>query len=300
MAVTDDSVVQQIQAVDWIHTIDLGNGVITPGVWPPSPLILRALESVDFTDKKVLDIGCLDGLWSFEAEKRGAREVYATDLATQRPYRDRPAIELARRILNSRIKYFPDVSVYDVAELGVRDFDIVLFCGVYYHLKNPLLALSKLRGVLKTGGLLITEGEVVGDERRSYARFYYHRHYQQDRSNWWVPTVACLREWIECNFFRCRQEYSNAALSASAPKRLVKKLLGRGKATRYLIVATSLDAERYPAQQVLALYRMRWQIELAFRRLKSLLRFDRLPVKDNDLARTGSTAISCSPSCLRP
>ncbi len=57
-------------------------------------------------------------------------------------------------------------------------------------------------------------------------------------------------------------------------------------AARYLMVVTSLDAEHYPAQKILALYRMRWQIELAFKRLKSLLRFDRLPAKDKDLART--------------
>jgi IS4 transposase len=57
-------------------------------------------------------------------------------------------------------------------------------------------------------------------------------------------------------------------------------------AARYLMVVTSLDAEQYPARKVLALYRMRWQIELAFKRLKSLLRFDRLPAKDKDLART--------------
>jgi len=57
-------------------------------------------------------------------------------------------------------------------------------------------------------------------------------------------------------------------------------------AARYLIVVTSLDAKRYPAQKILDLYRMRWQIELAFKRLKSLLRFDRLPAKDKELART--------------
>jgi tRNA (mo5U34)-methyltransferase len=240
MAVTDNPLEEQIKTVNWIHTIDLGNGLITPGAWPPSPLIRQAFEMLDFTDKKVLDIGCLDGLWSFEAEKRGAREVYATDLATQRPHRDQPAIELARRILNSRIKYYPDLSVYQVDQLGVRDFDIVLFCGVYYHLKNPLLALSKLRGVLKTGGLLVAEGEVIGDERRSYARFYYHQHHRNDPSNWWVPTIACLREWIECSYFRIRQESSNAPLSTSALKHLGKKLLGRGKATRYLLVAEAV------------------------------------------------------------
>lgn len=57
-------------------------------------------------------------------------------------------------------------------------------------------------------------------------------------------------------------------------------------AARYLMVVTSLAPEQYSAQEVLALYRMRWQIELAFKRLKSLLHFDRLPAKDKDLART--------------
>jgi tRNA (mo5U34)-methyltransferase len=245
MHVTDNALAEQVKAADWIHTIDLGNGLVTPGAWPPSPLIQRAFATLDFRDKKVLDIGCLDGLWSFEAEKRGAREVHATDLVTQRPYRDRPAIELARRILNSRIKYYPNLSVYQIEQLGIRDFDLVLFCGVYYHLKNPLLALSKLRGVLKTGGLLLAEGEVIGDERRSYARFFYRQQHRQDASNWWVPTIACLREWLECSFFRSRQESSNARLPVpgtklSGLKHLGKKLLGRGRATRYLIVAEAV------------------------------------------------------------
>lgn len=57
-------------------------------------------------------------------------------------------------------------------------------------------------------------------------------------------------------------------------------------AARYVLVVTSLDADRYPTAEVLALYRLRWQIELAFKRLKSLLHIDRLPAKDKDLART--------------
>ena len=57
-------------------------------------------------------------------------------------------------------------------------------------------------------------------------------------------------------------------------------------ATRYTMIVTSLDAETYPTETVLALYRQRWQIELAFKRLKSLIHIDRLPAKNKDLART--------------
>jgi Transposase DDE domain len=50
-------------------------------------------------------------------------------------------------------------------------------------------------------------------------------------------------------------------------------------AAEFLILATSLPAELYPAAEVLAVYRLRWQIELAFKRLKSLLHIDRLPTR---------------------
>lgn len=57
------------------------------------------------------------------------------------------------------------------------------------------------------------------------------------------------------------------------------------EAAGYIFVLTSLD-ESITAAQVLDLYRFRWQVELAFKRLKSILHFDELPAKDPALART--------------
>src|SRR5438105_10452129 len=92
------SLAAQIQSLDWVHSIDLGGGLVTPGAWPPSPLIRAAFNAVDFAGKKVLDVGCWDGLWSFEAERRGAAQVYATDCASQRPHREQPTFALAQQI----------------------------------------------------------------------------------------------------------------------------------------------------------------------------------------------------------
>lgn len=76
---------EKVESLRWVHTIDLGNGIITRGEFgPPSPLMLQAFCDIEFTGKKVLDLGCWDGFWSFEAEKRGAKEVYATDCISQR------------------------------------------------------------------------------------------------------------------------------------------------------------------------------------------------------------------------
>ena len=80
-----DSIREQIKQHEWIHTIDLGHGVVTPGRWPAEngAHIRAVIDQLDFSGKKVLDVGCLDGLYSFDAEKKGASEIYSTDLITQ-------------------------------------------------------------------------------------------------------------------------------------------------------------------------------------------------------------------------
>ena len=214
----------RVNALQWVHRIDLGDGLTTPGQWPVSDLISRAFDAIDFSGKKVLDVGCWDGLWSFEAERRGAREVYATDLVSQRWGSDRTFL-LAREALQSKVSYHPHVSAYDVTDLGITDFDIVLFAGVYYHLKDPLRALARLRTIMRTGGTLLVEGEILcGAE--AYARFFYRSRLANDPSNWWVPTVPCLREWVECSYFDIINEYGDAQ-SPSASRRWLRSVLHR-------------------------------------------------------------------------
>lgn len=193
--------VERVNSLKWVHRIDLGHGVVTPGLWGNAhPQIAQAYDAIDFRGKKVLDIGCWDGLWSFEAEKRGATVVYATDLVSKRNFRGHPTVQLARKALGSKVRYVPDLSVYDVSRLGVRDFDVVLYAGVYYHVKDPLRSFAALRQVMKEGATLIVEGAVL-DEPGCHARYYYREPYLKDRSNWWVPTVDCLTQWVETNYF---------------------------------------------------------------------------------------------------
>jgi tRNA (mo5U34)-methyltransferase len=251
---------EQVQSLDWVHTIDLGDGLVTPGAWPPSRLISRALDEIDFRGRKVLDVGCWDGLWSFEAEKRGAADVYATDCISQRPHGEQPTFALARRILDSRVRYYSDLSVYHLDRLGVADFDVVLFCGVYYHLKNPLLALAGLRHVMKPGGLLVIEGEVVNDYRNIDARFFYRESYRGDRSTWWIPTSACLRQWVECSSFEVERETNVARDSLSGTRldrfrKLLKRIAGRQpEFSRSLLIARAVsrtdDNYAYPDEEL--------------------------------------------------
>lgn len=192
----------------WFHTIDLGEGVSTPGMWSKETQIpLRtAFDDIDFEGKKVLDVGCLDGLWTFEAERRGAAEIHSIDVIPETAPGREAYFQLAAAALGSKAHYHPYLSVFDAANLGVDDFDIVLYLGVHYHLRDPLLALARLRQVMKDGALLVDEGQVI-DSDKVYAEFFYRRWFSNDGSNWWVPTIPCLREWIESSFFEVEQEY---------------------------------------------------------------------------------------------
>lgn len=211
------------QLNNWRHTIDLGHGLSTPGAWHPSAQahITGALDDIDFSGAKVLDVGCLDGRWSFEAERRGAAEVYSIDLLRDPRDPDRERyFRVAAEIVGSNAHYDPHMSVYEVGRLGVSDFDIVLFLGVYYHLRDPLLAFSRLRRVMREGALLVVEGQVIQSDE-VFARFYYRTAFGEDRTNWWVPSSPCLREWIESSYFSVEAEYpqpptSHGGLEATA------------------------------------------------------------------------------------
>jgi len=139
---------------EWFHTIDLGNGFTTPGRVPMKEL-QKLAEDVhlpqDLSGKRVLDIGAWDGFFSFEAERRGASEVLAIDVM---PLED-TGFALAKEFLNSRAQY-QQLSVYDLSP-ALGKFDVVLFFGVWYHLRYPILAIDRIWEVLKEGGDLYLE-----------------------------------------------------------------------------------------------------------------------------------------------
>jgi tRNA (mo5U34)-methyltransferase len=192
--------IELAKSYGWVHTIDLGGDYVTPGLWGRGNVeIWKAFDALDFRGKRVLDIGCWDGQWCFEAEARGAIEVVATDLVSQRDFSDHRTFEVAAALLGSKAEYLPNLSVYDAVSLG-KKFDIVLYMGIYYHLKDPVRAFTTLRHVLHDGGLILIEGAIL-DQPGCFANFYYRATFCGDNSNWWVPTRDCLRQWVECSFF---------------------------------------------------------------------------------------------------
>ena len=200
----------------WWHSIDLGE-MVTSGVTGRWPLTERAFDGIDFSGKKVLDIGCWDGIWSFEAEKRGASEVYSVDLVSQRAWSEQKTYQLAHKLLGSKARYYPNLSVYDIGRLGLTDFDVVIYCGIYYHLQEPLRAFAALREVMAEGGLMIVEGPAVDGTDRVFADFSARTWFAEDPTNWWIPSMPCLREWLDCSFLDVMAEFSGNRNLAAPP-----------------------------------------------------------------------------------
>lgn len=185
---------EEIGRIDWWHSIDLGNGIVTPGRSGPIERITQIQLSADLTGKTVLDIGAWDGAFSFEAERRGAKRVVALDLCPS------PGFELARRVLKSRVEFREaDITTADPQEIG--SYDVVLFMGVIYHVPNPFDLLERVGRM--TRDLMILETDTtrnwtlkpVAEFRGSRAAYF------NPSENWWIPNVRCVEEMLKAAGF---------------------------------------------------------------------------------------------------
>lgn len=172
----------------WWHSIDLGGGRITQGVRTPEDLQSSYANfklPQDLSGKRVLDIGCWDGFFSFEAERHGA-QVVAIDC-----WRPEKFFE-ARQALNSRVE-FHEMSVYELSRENLGVFDIVFFMGVLYHLQHPLLSLQRVCEV--TGDIAIIGSYIIDnilDTGTPVMEFYPIDELGGQYDNWWGPNTECL------------------------------------------------------------------------------------------------------------
>jgi tRNA (mo5U34)-methyltransferase len=203
----------------WFHNINL-NGVLTApdhflGDYPN--VKFQNFEHAIPKDLKgitVLDIGCNAGFYSIEMKRRGAEHVVGID--TDERYLAQA--RFASKILKTEIE-FRNMSVYDVAALNEK-FDVVIFMGVLYHLRHPLLALDLLyENAVKD--LLIFQSMQRGSDkvepvnpdydfwqtdifqRSDFPQMYFIEHrYSDDPTNWWIPNRACTEAMLRSSGFK--------------------------------------------------------------------------------------------------
>jgi tRNA (mo5U34)-methyltransferase len=201
MSPAPDDLRRRVQALRWFHTMDLGHGVVTPGVIDPARIVPR-LGLPDLAGRTVLDVGAWDGFFSFEAERRGAARVVAADWFSwgHGGWGTKAAFETARAALDSQVEDL-EVDVMDLDPDRVGTFDVVLFLGVLYHMRDPLGALERVAAV--TGDLLVVETEVgMLLHRQPAAAFYPGAELAGDETNWWAPNPAAVVGMLRVAGFR--------------------------------------------------------------------------------------------------
>jgi tRNA (mo5U34)-methyltransferase len=193
---------REVAAIEWWHTIDLGHGVVTPGVDPSAARLPQIQFPIDLTNKTVLDIGAWDGFFSFEAERRGARRVLATDSFCwgRGGWGTKAGFELARRALGSRIEDL-DIDPTELTPEKVGTFDLVLFLGVLYHMRHPLLALERVASVTRGQLILQTQVDLLPITRPAMA-FYERAECNNDPTNWCGPNPAAVMAMLRSVGFR--------------------------------------------------------------------------------------------------
>ncbi len=202
---------QQIEKFPfWYHKINLPYGITTPGYAPTSRDAYKIPE--DLTGKRVLDVGAWDGHWTFEALRRGAKEVIAiddfSDYLGALKEEDRKAwqtFDFCKEQLgyNDEQCKRVDMSVYDLKPETFGTFDVVFFFGTLYHLRHPLLALDNLAAVCTEeiyveSAILDDFSPYRGGLKHGYnnndmvMEFYPTKEYGGNDSNWFCPTLQCM------------------------------------------------------------------------------------------------------------
>lgn len=208
MTTRDDIRARIAELGPWFHNMEIGGVPTAPdhflGDYPR--VKWRRFESAlpaDLSGRSVLDIGCNAGFYALEMKRRGAARVLGIDWDDAYLAQARFAIGMAGLDIELR-----KLSVYDVARLGER-FDIVLFMGVLYHLRHPLLALDLVREhvvgdtmvfqcmqrgsdqvLVPPEDLPFSETAVFDDPGWPKLHFI-ERRYSRDPTNWWAPNRAC-------------------------------------------------------------------------------------------------------------
>ena len=187
-----EEIIREVEKIDWFHTIDLGNGIITPGV-DNTPGKLKKLKMPENLEgMTVLDIGAWNGFYSFEAEKRGAKRVLATDSYcwSGEGWGTKQGFDLAKKVLHSHVEE-REIDVLDLTPEKVGVFDLVLFSGVLYHMRHPLLALERVYSVTGKQLILETHVDMLGFKRPAIA-FYPGREAYNDPTNWCGPNPPAV------------------------------------------------------------------------------------------------------------
>jgi tRNA (mo5U34)-methyltransferase len=206
--------------ITWFHSFDLENGEKIKGIRPLHILTKEAdaILADSVRDKSVLDIGAWDGFFSFEAERRGAARVVATDhfCWSGEGWGTRQGFDYVHAQRRSRVESI-DVDVNDLPKIGIGQFDTVLFLGVFYHLKDPYAGLEAAAKMC-TEHLVVETVTALHGETLPAMRLFPPGELDGDPTNFWAPNLPALQVMLT-NFGFKRIDFVASPVSEKHPLR---------------------------------------------------------------------------------
>ena len=236
----------EVESIRWHHSIDLGDGITTPGGDDSPKKLGRLGLPASLAGKSVLDVGAWDGFFSFEAERRGASRVLATDSFVWRggcPTGKR-GFELARRVLGSRVEDL-EIDVLELSPARVGIFDVVLFFGVLYHMRHPQLALERVASVTRELLIVETVVDCLG-YRRPMIALYPGAEMGNDPTTWCGPNPAAVVAMLKTAGF---DRVDIVADHRALPFRLAKACLYRFRHGYPFLTAVRTDRMTFHARR---------------------------------------------------
>lgn len=173
------------------------------GNWPTT----RFGMPQDLTGKLVLDVGAWDGFFSFEAEKRGALRILATDCAYEEggTWAGTKGFEYAHKELNSKVKW---KKLNIETDITINTFDLVMCYGVLYHVKSPLKVLEHLCQCTVKNGICLIETAICKDNK---AILEYRPYHEGDPTNYFYPSESWIEKAaIQVGFTKCHKIYGDS------------------------------------------------------------------------------------------
>jgi tRNA (mo5U34)-methyltransferase len=215
-AAETDALRKEVESIEWYHSIELGDGLVTPGWHDTRSVVGQIPFPSSLEGKRCLDVGTFDGFWAFEMERRGASGVVAIDILDPNQW-DWPVMsapeskaeigrrkglgrgfEIAREALSSSVRRM-ECSVYDLDESLAGKFDLVYLGSLLIHLRDPVRALERLRSVCD-GTMIVVDGIDLPLSLALPKTPVAHLD-GAGRPWWWYPNQAGLRRMVEAAGF---------------------------------------------------------------------------------------------------
>ena len=216
---TPERIRQRVRELgSWFHNLDLGGVRTAPDHFLGDYPTVKWREfcsaiPTDLAGASVLDVGCNAGFYSIEMKRRSAGRVVGIDSDPEYLAQAQFAAEVCNVEIELRC-----MSVYEVAQLREK-FDWVLFMGVFYHLRHPLLALDLIREHAAKDWLIFQSmlrgSRQIAEVEEDYAfaekeifdspgfprMHFIEQRYSNDHTNWWIPNRACAEAMLRSSGF---------------------------------------------------------------------------------------------------